>query len=105
MERGLLVSRGAGARRADQVRRLRRPEPWAAANSSIKVAAAAAAGRADFCLVNGDLGYAMGSAWIWDSYMQMVEVAAASTPHLWQVGNHESSITLSRHLGSGALRT
>ena len=77
----------------------------AAANSSIKVAAAAAAGRADFCLVNGDLGYAMGSAWIWDSYMQMVEVAAASTPHLWQVGNHESSITLSRHLGSGALRT
>ena len=61
----------------------------AAANSSLKVAAAAAEDRADFCLVNGDLGYAMGSAWIWDSFMQMVQPAAATTPHLWQIGNHE----------------
>jgi hypothetical protein len=69
----------------------------AAANSSLKVAAAAAADRADFCLVNGDLGYAMGSAWIWDSYMQMVQPAAATTPHLWQIGNHECV-----HSGLGA---
>jgi hypothetical protein len=60
----------------------------AAYNTSLAVAAAAAAGDAQFCLVNGDLGYAMGSAWVWDQYMSVIQPATTIVPHAMQVGNH-----------------
>jgi hypothetical protein len=62
----------------------------AAYNTSLAVAAAGAAGDAQFCLVNGDLGYAMGSAWVWDFYMTIIEPAAATVPHAFQIGNRGS---------------
>lgn len=61
----------------------------AAVNSTALVVAAGVAGEADFCLVNGDLGYALGSGWVWDAYGALIQPATASIPHAFQVGNHE----------------
>jgi hypothetical protein len=46
-------------------------------------------GAADFIVHFGDLGYAMGSHWIWDKWGTLVEPAARLAPYMVSVGNHE----------------
>ena len=58
-------------------------------NTSLAVQAAGLAGDAQFCLVNGDLGYAMGQGWVWDAYGAQVQPATVIVPHAFQIGNHE----------------
>ena len=43
----------------------------------------------EFTLHFGDLGYALGKAWVWDRWGSMVSPGAAIAPYMVSVGNHE----------------
>ena len=43
----------------------------------------------EFTLHFGDLGYALGKAWVWDRWGSMVSPGAAIAPYMVTVGNHE----------------
>jgi hypothetical protein len=62
----------------------------AAVNSSALVAAAADVGEAQFLLINGDLGYAIGIGYIWDQYLTLTEATMSTIPTQIQLGNHEA---------------
>jgi len=60
------------------------------------------AGYDSFLLHPGDLGYAEGSAYIWDVWGMLVQPIAARVPYMVTVGNHEYDHTGKRLEPSGA---
>eukprot|EP00047_Mylnosiga_fluctuans_P004384 m.234239 g.234239 ORF g.234239 m.234239 type:complete len:587 (-) comp12634_c0_seq1:55-1815(-) len=58
-------------------------------NTSLAVTHEAVERDLDFVLHFGDLGYALGSAWIWDAWGSEVAEGASRVPYMVSVGNHE----------------
>ena len=64
--------------------------PWPGAEATMmNIKQEVQAGGISFVLHIGDLSYAYGLGYIWDTWMTMIEPVASAVPYMVSVGNHE----------------